>query len=86
MSHTVLILLQQAEHNYAAYAPEVPGCVATGKTRQDALENIHEALRLHFMGMAEDGEALPESADPSDEAQFVDIEWARPTKTLNQAS
>src|SRR4051794_26894037 len=54
MPYRVLIVLQKAEHNYAAYAPEVLSCVATGKTRQDALKNMQDALRLHFDGMAED--------------------------------
>ena len=43
----------------SAHAPDLPGCVTTGKTVEEIAHNIREAIELHLEGMAEDGE-LPE--------------------------
>lgn len=53
------IVIERAEHNYAAYAPDVDGCVAVGDTVEDVTAQIAEALAFHFAGMAEDGAAIP---------------------------
>ena len=42
---------------FSAYAPEVPGCVATGATREEARARLLEALAFHRAGLAEDGGA-----------------------------
>ena len=52
---TVAIVIEKAGRNYSAYAPEVPGCVATGLTAKEAEIRMREALVLHLKGMAEDG-------------------------------
>jgi predicted RNase H-like HicB family nuclease len=52
---TVAIVIEKAGRNYSAYAPEVPGCVATGATPKEAEANMRSALELHLKGMAEDG-------------------------------
>ena len=86
MKFRILTVVERAPHNYAAYAPEVPGCVSTGKTVQETLKNMQEALQLHLEGMVEDGDELPLSAEPDDEAHFVEVEVDMPAKTLNQVS
>ncbi len=45
---------------YGVTVPDLPGCFSAGDTLDEALENAHEAIDLHFEGMAEDGEPLPE--------------------------
>lgn len=60
--HRFLVVIEKAEGNYSAYSPDLPGCVATGATREEAEANMHEALQLHVEGMIEDGERIPESA------------------------
>jgi predicted RNase H-like HicB family nuclease len=52
---TVAIVIERAGRNYSAYAPEVPGCIATGTTAKEAEDNMRSALELHLRGMAEDG-------------------------------
>jgi predicted RNase H-like HicB family nuclease len=52
---TVAIVIERAGRNYSAYAPEVPGCIATGATAKEAEDNMRGALELHLKGMAEDG-------------------------------
>ena len=86
MRYRILVVLEKSPRNYSAYAPEVPGCVATGKTRQATLKNMREALQLHLEGMIEDGDELPLSAEPDDEAHFLEVDVEMPAKTLNQAS
>ena len=55
-----LLILEWAEGNWSAYAPDVPGCVSTGATREECEANFAEALALHFEGLREDGLPIPE--------------------------
>jgi len=59
--HRFLVVIERAEDNYSAYAPDLPGCVAAGETREEAEGNIHEAIRTHVQGLKEDGLPIPES-------------------------
>ncbi len=58
MDKHVWICIEKAENNCSAYAPEVLGCVTTGKTVEQTRQAMCEALALHFKGMLEDGESL----------------------------
>jgi predicted RNase H-like HicB family nuclease len=55
-----VILIEQGEHNLSAFVPSLPGCVATGKTRQEVIDNMYEAIQFHLDGMAADGDPIPE--------------------------
>ncbi len=44
-----------------SYSPDLPGCAATGDTREEAKRNMHEAIQLHVDGLIEDGLPVPES-------------------------
>ncbi len=55
-----LIVLEPSATGYAVFSPDVPGCVATGASVEQALAEMRDALVFHFEGMAEAGEALPE--------------------------
>ena len=59
--HRFLVVIEKADENYSAYSPDLPGCVATGATREDAEQNIHEAIELHLQGLKEDGLSIPQS-------------------------
>ena len=56
-----LIVIEKAERNYSAYSPDLPGCVATGATRDETERNMHEAIELHVRGLVEDKLPVPES-------------------------
>ena len=56
-----LIVIEKAGKNYSAYSPDLPGCVATGSTREEAEERMHEAIELHVKGLIEDGLPIPKS-------------------------
>ena len=56
-----LVVIEKANDNYSAFSPDLPGCVATGGTREEAERNMHEAIELHVRGLKEDGLPVPES-------------------------
>jgi len=64
------IVIEQAESNYSAYVPDLPGCVATGRTVEEVEEQIREAIAFHLDGMREDGTPIPPARSHVD---YVDI-------------
>lgn len=56
-----LVVIEKANGNYSAYSPDLPGCIATGGTREEAERNMHEAIELHVCGLIEDNLPIPES-------------------------
>jgi predicted RNase H-like HicB family nuclease len=65
-----LVIFEKANGNYSAYSPDVPGCIAIGTTRQEAEENIREAIRFHIEGLREDGLQFPE---PLSSTEYVEV-------------
>jgi predicted RNase H-like HicB family nuclease len=63
------IVIEKADHNYSAYVPDLPGCVATGDTVEEVEAEIGDAIRLHVEGLVEDGLAVPE---PTTIAEYVE--------------
>jgi predicted RNase H-like HicB family nuclease len=64
------VLYERGERNWSAYVPDFPGCVATGKTRDETEQRIREAISFHIDGLKRDGEPVPE---PSVEAGIISI-------------
>ena len=56
-----LVIIEKAGENYSAYLPDLPGCVATGRTRDEVERNIHEAIQFHLDGLREDHLPIPEA-------------------------
>lgn len=56
---TYAVVIEKAPKNYAAYVPDLPGCVAVGDTVADVLAAIAEAIEFHLEGMREDGVPIP---------------------------
>jgi predicted RNase H-like HicB family nuclease len=63
-----LVVIEKAGDNYSAFCPDLPGCVATGKTRVEANKNLRQAIALHLEGLQEDGVAPPR---PQSSARYV---------------
>jgi len=59
--HRFLIVIENAGRNFSAYSPDLPGCVATGATRDETERNMYEAVQLHLEGLVEDNLPIPES-------------------------
>jgi len=64
------IVIERPEGNYSAYVPDLPGCIATGPTREDVRAEIRAAIALHVDGMREDGVAIPV---PSSHVDYVEV-------------
>ena len=50
------VVFEKGEHNFAAYVPDLPGCISTGKTREDVERNIKEAIEFHVEGLTLTGQ------------------------------
>ena len=57
-----LVVIEKANGNYSAYCPDLPGCVATGETREEVIHNMREAIEMHVQGLLEDSASIPDSA------------------------
>lgn len=64
------IVIEKAANNYSAYVPDLPGCVATGNTFEEAAQQIREAIAFHLEGLRDDGAPIP---SPSSHVDYVDI-------------
>jgi predicted RNase H-like HicB family nuclease len=56
-----LIVIEKANHNYAAYCPDLPGCIATGRTREETARNMHATVEMHIQGLRADNLPVPKS-------------------------
>ena len=63
------VVIEKANENYSAYAPDLPGCIATGDSVEAVEIEIGEAIRLHVEGLIKDGLNVPE---PSAIAEYVE--------------
>jgi predicted RNase H-like HicB family nuclease len=64
------IVIEKAENNYAAYVPDLPGCIATGETVEETERLIREAIEFHLRGMREDGLPIPL---PSSQVDYIEV-------------
>jgi len=60
------VVYEKTPNNYSAYVPDLPGCVATGATREEVERNIREAIALHLKGLRREREPIPEPASWSE--------------------
>lgn len=65
-----LVVIEKANNNYSAYSPDLPGCVATGSTREEAEKNMYEAIEMHIEGLLDDKLPIPESKSF---AEYVEV-------------
>ena len=64
------VVIEKGESSYGAYVPDLPGCVAAGETREEALKLIHEAIEFHIQGLKEGGEDIPE---PTSSIEIIEV-------------
>ena len=65
------VVFEKAESNWAAYVPDLPGCITTGSNLQETKRNIREAIELHLEAMLEVGEPIPV---PTSDVDFVELQ------------
>ena len=59
MIRYAIIIEKAPDGGFGAYVPDLPGCVGMGATKDEAIENIAEAIRFHLEGMKEEGLTIP---------------------------
>ena len=59
--HHFLIVIEKANGNYSVYSPDLPGSVATGRTREQVTRNRYGAIEMHIQGLREDKLPIPKS-------------------------
>jgi predicted RNase H-like HicB family nuclease len=64
------VVIERSGNNFSAYAPDLPGCVATGATMEETESEIREAIGFHIAGLREDGLPLPL---PTSQVEYVEV-------------
>ena len=60
------IVIEEADGNYSAYVPDVPGCVATGRTIEEVEHQIRSAIEFHLKGLRADNLPVPRASSRVD--------------------
>ena len=70
MSVRYAVIFEQAERNWAAYVPDLPGCITTGSTLEETERNIREAIEGHLRTLREFGDAIPRATTVAREIEI----------------
>ncbi len=65
-----LIIIEQTPGGFSAYSPDLPGCIATGKTRVETETEMKSAIELHIEGLRDAGYDVPR---PSSQAAYCEV-------------
>ena len=68
-----LVVVEQGPTSFGAYVPDLPGCVAAGETKAEALKLIREAIELHISDLKTAGREVPR---PTSVREVVEVEAA----------
>ena len=65
-----LVVIEKTGTGYSAYSPDVPGCIATGASRDEVELEIKAAISFHLEGLKQEGEKPPQS---STSAAYIEV-------------
>lgn len=65
-----LIVIEQTTTGYSAYSPDLPGCIATGGTRDEVEREMKEAIAFHLDGLREEGLEIPK---PHTSSSYIEV-------------
>ena len=65
-----LAVIETTSTGFAAHFPDIPGCIATGQTREEVVHRLTEGVALHVAGQREDGQGIPEATST---AEWIDV-------------
>jgi predicted RNase H-like HicB family nuclease len=68
-----VIIIEEGQTSFGAYAPDLPGCVAVAETREEVLQLMQEAIEFHLEGLQEDGVPIPK---PSSSSAYIKVDAA----------
>ena len=60
------VVIEEAEGNYSAYVPDLPGCVSTGRSLDEVERSIREAVEFHLQGLHADQQLIPRASSRVD--------------------
>jgi predicted RNase H-like HicB family nuclease len=85
MMQRFLVVYEHGKRNYGGFAPDIPGCISTGKTLEEIRRSMREALESHLEFMVSDGDPMPAPVttnfdfspedDPGSEVDHYVVEW-----------
>jgi len=64
------VIIEEGPKSFGAYVPDLPGCIAVGESRTEAVRLIQEAIEFHLEGMKQVGEPIP---SPSSAVEYVEV-------------
>ena len=65
-----LVVIEPTQTGFSAYSPDLPGCVSTGRTREEVEKNMREAITFHVDSLREEGQAVPE---PGSYSAYIEL-------------
>lgn len=65
-----LVVIEETSTGYSAYSPDLPGCVATGRTKEEVKQNMREAIEFHLEGLRLEGYEIPE---PHSSSAYIEV-------------
>ena len=65
-----LVIIEESANGYSAFLPDLPGCIATGRTREEVEDLMREGVAFHLEGLRESGDPVP---PPRSTAAYVDV-------------
>jgi predicted RNase H-like HicB family nuclease len=64
------VVIEKGAKGFGAYVPDLPGCIAAAKTRDEVVKLIQDAMEFHIEGLKQDGEPVPK---PTSSVEFVEV-------------
>jgi len=71
MSVKYAVIFERGEGNWAAYVPDLPGCMSTGETLEETKQNIREAIEGHLETLRQFGDPIPEPSSLAGEIEIT---------------
>lgn len=68
-----LVVIEEGPESFGAYVPDLPGCIAVGTTREEALVLMHEAIASHLEELRALGQGIPA---PTSSVEILEVELA----------
>ncbi|MCE9635211.1 MAG: type II toxin-antitoxin system HicB family antitoxin [Planctomycetes bacterium] len=65
-----LIVIEKSKTGFSAYSPDLPGCIATGRTRPQAERAMREAIEFHLEGLRAEHMPVPK---PQSYSSYVEV-------------
>ena len=65
-----LVIIEETKTGYSAYSPDLPGCIATGSTKEEVEKNMKDAIAFHLEGMGQEGLEVPK---PHSSSTYLEV-------------